>query len=99
MREYAPADPPARNPITGIACCARAASGHADAPASSVMNSRRLIAALPRTSPKWIRARNYDRRNGLRGHVAQQQLDALNVRIGSKADIQGVEPMSAITPK
>ena len=32
-----------RNPITGIAgCCARAASGHAAAPPSSVMNSRRL---------------------------------------------------------
>src|SRR5499433_3833336 len=31
-------------PITGIAgCCARAASGHAAAPASSVMNSRRLV--------------------------------------------------------
>ena len=28
-------------PITGIACCARAASGHAAAPTSSVMNSRR----------------------------------------------------------
>jgi len=32
------------NPITGIACCARAASGHtAAAPPSSVMNSRRLL--------------------------------------------------------
>jgi CheY-like chemotaxis protein len=32
------------NPITGIACCARAASGHAAAaPPSSVMNSRRFI--------------------------------------------------------
>jgi hypothetical protein len=33
------------NPITGIAeCCARAVSGHAaDAPASSEMNSRRLM--------------------------------------------------------
>src|SRR5262249_49316705 len=35
-----------RNPITGIAaCCALAASGHATAPPSSVMNSRRLIVA------------------------------------------------------
>jgi len=33
-----------RNPTTGIAgCCARAASGHAAAPPSSVMNSRRLM--------------------------------------------------------
>jgi hypothetical protein len=31
------------NPTTGIAaCCARAASGHAAAPPSSVMKSRRL---------------------------------------------------------
>jgi hypothetical protein len=38
-------EPLLRNPITGIAgCCARAASGKtADAPPSSVMNSRRLI--------------------------------------------------------
>src|SRR5262245_17420311 len=34
---------PPRNPTTGTAgCCARAASGHAAAPPSSVMNSRRL---------------------------------------------------------
>jgi len=38
-----------RNPTTGSAdCCARAASGHAAAPLSSVMNSRRLIFALTR---------------------------------------------------
>ena len=38
------ATPLLRNPITGIVgCCARAASGHAAAPPSSVMNSRRLI--------------------------------------------------------
>jgi len=36
-----------RNPITGIAdCCARAASGHAAAPPSSVMNSRRLMSDM-----------------------------------------------------
>src|SRR5262244_1370819 len=35
-----------RSPITGIAaCCARAASGHAAVPPTSVMNSRRLIVA------------------------------------------------------
>src|SRR5262245_31846334 len=35
-----------RNPITGIAaCCACAADGHTAAPATSVMNSRRLIVA------------------------------------------------------
>ena len=35
-----------RRPITGIAgCCARAASGHAAAPAIADTNSRRLIVA------------------------------------------------------
>jgi len=35
---------PFRYPITGVACCARAASGHAAAaPPSNVMNSRRLM--------------------------------------------------------
>src|SRR5262245_34224679 len=39
------ADLPLRTPITGIACCARAASGHAAAaPAMSDMNSRRFTA-------------------------------------------------------
>src|SRR5262245_47867095 len=45
MRAYGSGDALLRNPITGIvACCARAASGHATAaPPSSVMNSRRLM--------------------------------------------------------
>jgi hypothetical protein len=35
--------------MTGIVgCCARAASGHADAPPSSLMKSRRLIVPLLR---------------------------------------------------
>src|SRR5215472_10516885 len=38
------------NPITGIpGCCAPAASGHAAAPPSSVMNSRRFIVAIIRS--------------------------------------------------
>jgi hypothetical protein len=38
-------DAPLRNPITGIGCCAHAASGHAAAaPPTSVMNSRRFMA-------------------------------------------------------
>jgi hypothetical protein len=38
------------NPITDIAdCCARVASGHAAAPLSNVMNSRRLTARTPFT--------------------------------------------------
>src|SRR5262245_9002534 len=41
MREW-----PVSEPITGIAaCCACAADGHTAAPATSVMNSRRLIVA------------------------------------------------------
>ena len=46
-RAHRSGDSPCRNPITGIAgCCARAASGHAAAPPSSVMNSRRLMRSL-----------------------------------------------------
>jgi hypothetical protein len=40
-----------RKPINGIglraACCARAATGHAAAPTSPVMNSRRLMGLSP----------------------------------------------------
>jgi hypothetical protein len=40
-----------RNPITGIVCCASAASGQvAAAPPANVMNCRRLIAVLPQMS-------------------------------------------------
>src|SRR5262249_47201150 len=39
---------PKRNPITGVDGCARAASGHATAPPSSVMNARRFIWPPPR---------------------------------------------------
>jgi hypothetical protein len=36
-----------RKPITGIAgCCARAASGHAAAPPTRVMNARRPMEAV-----------------------------------------------------
>jgi hypothetical protein len=38
-----PADALLKNPITGIADCPRTASGHAAAPPSSVMKSRRFI--------------------------------------------------------
>jgi hypothetical protein len=45
--------------LTGIdACCARAPSGHATAPPSSVMNSRRFIGSPQRGGSgiiKWIR--------------------------------------------
>jgi hypothetical protein len=41
LRDFEPALCQQSNPITGIAgCCARAASGQAAAPPSSVMNSR-----------------------------------------------------------
>src|SRR5215831_5337440 len=46
MGRYPSSDVLLRNPTTGSAgCCARAASGHAAAPPTSVMNSRRLIVA------------------------------------------------------
>jgi hypothetical protein len=45
-----------RNPITGsAACCARAASGHAAALPSSVMNCRRFIRSPRRRArPVWV---------------------------------------------
>src|SRR5262249_46745896 len=44
-------EPLRRYPTTGIVvCCARAANGHAAAPPSSVMNSRRSIFALIRSA-------------------------------------------------
>src|SRR5262245_27802536 len=53
-------------PITGIVdCCARAASGHAAAPASRVMRSRRLIAGLGVISVACIATKS-ERRFGLR---------------------------------
>jgi hypothetical protein len=46
-RAYASADALFRNPITGMAgSCARAARGHAAAPPSIVMNSRRLMSGI-----------------------------------------------------
>ena len=46
MCAVASGEPLWRNPITGIVgCCARAGSGHAAAPTTTDMNSRRLIAA------------------------------------------------------
>src|SRR4051812_8905634 len=36
-------DEPLRNPTTGLGCCARATSGHAEVVATPVINSRRLI--------------------------------------------------------
>src|SRR5262245_60524801 len=46
MGRYPSSDVLLRNPTTGIVpCCAPAASGHAAAPPTSVMNSRRLIVA------------------------------------------------------
>ena len=42
---FPPVRPARRNPTIGIAgrCCSRAANGHAAAPPSSVMKSRRLM--------------------------------------------------------
>jgi integrase len=49
-----------RNPTTGTApCCARAASGHAAAPPTSIMKSRRRITRSPRRRARaaWAKAR------------------------------------------
>jgi hypothetical protein len=57
-----------RKPTTGIAgCCARAASGHAVAPPSSVMNSRRFIFALIQSPRR--RAAEIDVDNSMPNHL------------------------------
>ena len=44
MGAYPASDAPLRNPITGIVCCARAASGHAvTAPPRTPRKSRRFM--------------------------------------------------------
>jgi hypothetical protein len=44
MYGQVPAEQGLKNPITGMdGCCARAASDHATAPPTSVMNARRFI--------------------------------------------------------
>jgi hypothetical protein len=60
MCAVALAGPVWRKPITGIAsCCAVAATGHATAPPSSVMNSRRFMSdmgtALAQLCAKFLR--------------------------------------------
>ena len=56
------------------------------------------------TQPSRLAARNYTKdlsqvKMGIRRHFAEQQFNGTKCRDGSKADIRGVEPMSAITPK
>src|SRR5262245_60674069 len=66
-------------------CCARAVSGQAAAPPTSVMNSRRLIAD-PRGSQGIVAAETYTGK------------DPANVRFGSKADICGANSHVRFTP-
>src|SRR5215472_10046948 len=72
-------------------CCARAASGHAAAPPTSVMNSRRLIAS-PQGSEQSIVA-------GQTGRLEVDKTALGDVRFGSLTDIGDVRAMSALLPK
>src|SRR6516164_4254185 len=72
-------------------CCARAASGHAAAPPTSVMNSRRLIAS-PQGSEQGIVA-------GQTGRLEVDKTALGDVRFGSKADIEAPPPDVRFTPK
>src|SRR5215472_4161987 len=74
------ANPPLRNPITGIAdCCAPTASGHAAAPPSSDMNARRLMGAPPQAQGLWKNAAASQQK--LRGDVAHGALHEPAARI------------------
>jgi hypothetical protein len=74
-----------RYPTTGIVCCARAASGHAAAPQTTVMNSRRRIRASD------IQA---DGNGSNRGFGR-----ATHVRFGSKADMCSAQADVRYEPK
>jgi hypothetical protein len=81
-----------KNPMVGSfpGCCARAAIGHAIAPPSTVMNSRRFIAP-PRPRSRIVAAGTG------RLEVAKTALG--NVRFGSKADIPACSADVRFTPK
>jgi hypothetical protein len=63
---------PLRNPTTGTAdCCARAASGHAAAPPTSVMKSRRLMGPAPQVRGRRLPTCAGGPSRCLRPHAAQ----------------------------
>jgi hypothetical protein len=71
-------------------CCARAASGHAADPATTLMKSRRRIASPKAgTTPTRTRLQQGFATGGMgfRGQFAQQHSETAHVRFGSKADI------------
>src|SRR5262249_4151614 len=87
-----------RNPITGIiGCCARAATGQAAAPPTSLMNSPRLIAA-PDVRSGHRSGFNRDTGSGLRMSAMGQKQTSAHVCVMSalppKADIDGSIGMS-----
>src|SRR5262249_35545265 len=84
-------------PIRGIllACCARAASGHAAAPVPrSAMNCRRLIGLSQATDhgPSIAGLRVIQAR-------ASQQRRAANVRFGSEADVASSPSLARFIPE
>src|SRR5262245_10084899 len=84
------------NPTVGIfaACCACAANGHAAAPPSSVMNSRRFTASASRAS-----ARN-DSTPQLRHETAAlRDFDPAYDRCGSKAALVSCRLQCPVCPK
>ena len=60
-----------KNPITGVACCARTQNGHAAAPPSIVTKSRRLIVSAPSLEVHAVHPRYHVRAAGC---VAPQRI-------------------------
>src|SRR5262249_30462116 len=95
-----------RNPTTGIAaCCACAADGHTAAPATSVMNSRRLIVAPRVKTTHRIVSQPSGSWNGVRGartatNCSGLGMSALSPTTGVKTGkAQNQQTFSSLPPK
>jgi hypothetical protein len=84
---YVSALAPLRSPTTGIAgCCARAASGHAVAPPSRLMNSRRLN-CIPQFLARCLHFYNNELSRVGQQHAAVRDFDPGYVSNGSKPEV------------
>ena len=86
-------EPGRRNPITGIGCCARAASGIAAAPPSAAMNSRRLM--FP---PRLREDQRIESDEGLEGPKMNFPHATRMSALGQKQTFAPQKAMSALPP-
>src|SRR5258708_11867813 len=87
-----------RNPITGIGCCARAASGRLAALPMSVMNSRRLIEPPEETPHRRLRPSTLHGRRAGKGQAIGVRRCVLMSALGHLRTSAPVTWMSASSP-